>query len=188
MNALTLVYDSLGDVLNYPYEGYREKAVECLKRMHDAHPEMENLLAPFMSYLEKAKDAELEELYVKTFDVQAICCLDVGYLLFGEDYKRGQFLATIKAMQADHGIDTKSDLADFLPTILKLLTKLNFSDATSLAHNAVVPALAKMLNGFSEKGNVFQYPLMVLKQILEKDYGKCDVSWVMNQPGKTVCA
>ena len=65
-----------------------------------------------------------QEYYISTFDVQAICFLDIGYVLFGEDYKRGIFLVNIKKEQIKAGNDCGSELPDHLPNILTLLPKM----------------------------------------------------------------
>jgi nitrate reductase assembly molybdenum cofactor insertion protein NarJ len=53
---------------------------------------------------------EYEELYTKTFDVQPICYLDLGYVIFGEDYKRGAFLLHMQEEQQKVNNDCGTDL------------------------------------------------------------------------------
>ena len=64
------------------------------------------------------------ELYLRTFDVQAITTLDIGYVLFGEDYKRGALLAGLSAEHKKVSNDCGIELADHLPNVLRLLPKM----------------------------------------------------------------
>jgi nitrate reductase assembly molybdenum cofactor insertion protein NarJ len=74
---------------------------------------------------------EQQEYYLMTFDVQAVCCPDLGYLLFGEDYKRAQLLVNLKKEHSLAGVDCGKELGDYLPNILTLLertTDRNFAE------------------------------------------------------------
>ena len=45
---------------------------------------------PFIEYYADKQMTSLEENYIKTFDVQATCHLDIGYIIFGDASKRGR--------------------------------------------------------------------------------------------------
>jgi len=171
MNDLAKFYNEFSEVLNYPYEGYKDKLENSNLLLQNLYPDESENLSDFYKFVQEKKDTELEELYVRTFDVQAVCCLDVGYAMFGEDYKRGQFMAELKGMYRDHQLETNSELPDFLPNILKLLTHLEYGDACELVSSMIVPAIDKMIESFKEnEGNVYRYPLIVISNILKRDY------------------
>jgi len=89
--------------------------------------------------------SEREELYVRTFDLQAPICLDVGYQIFGESYKRGIFLVTMRQALRRHGLDEGSELPEHLPAALRLLPRLTpEEEPRALVTEALLPALAKM--------------------------------------------
>ncbi|HLK93202.1 MAG TPA: hypothetical protein VKZ18_25130 [Polyangia bacterium] len=89
--------------------------------------------------------SEREEIYVRTFDLQAPICLDVGYQIFGESYKRGIFLVTMRQALRRHGLDEGSELPDHLPAALRLLPRLApEEEPRALVAEALLPALAKM--------------------------------------------
>lgn len=112
----------------------------------------------------------MEELYVCTFDVQSICCLDVGYVMFGEDYRRGQFMAQLKMLEKARGIACGSELPDFLPNILRLLPRLDNNEAQTLVETIVAPAIDKMLAGFATDGNIYREPLAALREVIKEDF------------------
>ena len=95
--------------------------------------------------------SELEELFTSTFDIQGICCLDVGYVLFGDDYKRAEFLVGMSQLERQLDVDAGTELADHLPNMLKLLSVMPYSEIKKeMLLSAVIPAVKKMLATFSE--------------------------------------
>ena len=170
MAQVSELYEKLSEVMSYPYEGYAQKMERCGFLMEELHPKTSVLYQKFYKVMMSLDNTQKEELYIKTFDVQAICCLEVGFLFFGEDYKRGQFMAQLKQVYNQHGVDLGTELPDFLPNILMLLTRLEYGDGAELVGQVVIPALNKMLEGFGENGNVYRYYLQSIKDILVSDY------------------
>jgi nitrate reductase assembly molybdenum cofactor insertion protein NarJ len=112
-----------------------------------------------------------QEYYIRTFDVQAICFLDIGYVLFGEDYKRGVFLVNMKKEQIKAGNDCGSELPDHLPNILTLLPKMEDSLlAEELIYSLLIPALHELILKFSDVTNLYKGLLEILVTIMETDY------------------
>lgn len=165
-----MVYQSLAKVLGYPHEGYRASVRECRELIGIHYPDQVSKFSEFDTYVETALNAAVEELYVNTFDVQALCSLDIGYVIFGEDYKRGEMLTNMKVMQTKFGNDCGTELPDHLPNVLTLITKLNWNDSRDLVAYLVLSALEKMLQGFQEKGSPYQHVLFAIDQILRADF------------------
>ena len=67
---------------------------------------------------------ELQELYTRTFDLSPVCALEVGYHLFGEDYKRGEFLARLRETENPYELGQEQQLPDYLPVVLRLLGQM----------------------------------------------------------------
>ena len=127
-----------------------------------------SLLADFLRYPEG--DSEMEELYTRTFDIQALCCLEVGYILFGEDYKRGQLLVKLLSLHRDHDNFCGTDLADHLTNILTLLPKLDPEEAKEFVGRLVLPAVEKMTESFKDSGNPYGTVLQTISGILKEDF------------------
>ena len=108
--------------------------------------------------------------------MQAICHLDIGYVLFGEDYKRGRLLVEMQREQKEAGIICTPELPDHLPYVLQLLAVHEDKErACEMAHVLVLPALEKMLQNFKKDGNVYRHVLTAAAHLLEKDYGKTEI-------------
>jgi nitrate reductase molybdenum cofactor assembly chaperone len=143
-------YDDLAALLSYPTED-----VVAIERrataMAEALPAVEAELTGFAAHAASSDPRDLEELYTRTFDLQAVCSLDVGYHLFGETYKRGPFLVKMQAALRSHGIDPGCELPDHLPSLLRLVARLDESeDPRGLAEEALLPAIDAMLEALGE--------------------------------------
>ena len=91
----------------------------------------------------------MQELFTRSFDVQAIATLDLGYVLFGDDYKRGELLANLNREHVDAKNDCGTELADHLPNILRLMSVLQDEELIEdLAYAIVGPALLEMIGEF----------------------------------------
>lgn len=191
-------YQIMAEIFEYPGKPYKEQVQEAQKRLRENYPEAHAMLQPFVDYVERANKYQLEEIYTRTFDVQAICCPDIGYVMFGEDYKRGKLLANLAHEHDETGVNCRNELADYLPNILSLLTNLeSFPEKQETRDELIglvlLPALNRILAEFDEQklakkekvyykhhktiieksadyALIYQYPLKALSMILKTDF------------------
>jgi nitrate reductase assembly molybdenum cofactor insertion protein NarJ len=199
-------YNFLSEMFRYPESDFPEKVRQCQKMLTEHYPEAAETFAPFSKYVDEAVGDELEILFTRTFDVQPISYLDIGYVLFVEDYKRGEFLVNMKREQEEAGNDCGTDLPDNLPNILTLIPKLENKDILDeLIRLALVPAIDKMINEFKDArvelklkvikklhkaiiredlnlGNVYQYVLKALRKVICEDFGLSDAETLEARP------
>lgn len=64
------------------------------------------------------KNNYFKELYLKTFDIQSLITLDLGYLYFGEDYKRAYFLLNLNSEYNKAGVSIKKEMPDSLYNLI----------------------------------------------------------------------
>lgn len=144
-------YDLLANLFRYPQEGYIERVNECACYLELNYPEAYVELQPFTDFVNSNELFQIEEVFGKTFHIQAICYLDLGYVLFAEDYKRGDFLVQMKNEQRNANNDCGVELADNLPNVLSLMSILKDEKfLEEFAVRVMIPALDKMLNEFDE--------------------------------------
>jgi len=168
-------YRYIADLFRYPtaeIKGQVHRVAEYLEQ-EDALLHVE--FGPFRDFFTSNSISSLEELYIRTFDVRAICHLDIGYIVFGDDSKRGRFLYHMKEEQISAGNDCGSDLADFLPNILTLLEKTNNQDfAEELTVSILLPALSVILQKLKSGNNIYEIPVIILISLLEQDFKNSD--------------
>jgi len=164
-------YMVLAEVFRYPTPERSACVDEWLKIVKTAVPELMPKFDSFVEHIQQKTIAGQQEYYIATFDVQALCYLDIGYVLYGEDYNRGVFLANMKKEQEMAGNNCGSELPDHLPNILTLLPKLRDENlAEELIVSMMVPALENMIESFQSAGNVYKGMLEILLRIMERDF------------------
>jgi nitrate reductase assembly molybdenum cofactor insertion protein NarJ len=188
-------YNLLANLFRYPGERYKENAEICGEFMKQNYPDAYKTMEPFLKVLKEKSDFEIENIFNKTFHIQAICYLDLGYVLFAEDYKRGDFLVHIKKEQEMAENDCGEELADNLPNVLTLLPLLKDKEFLGeLSVRIMIPALRKMIKEFDSSRielkakvmkkkqkviiledlpnkNIYQYAIQAALEVLEADFG-----------------
>lgn len=168
------IYENLAKTLCYPDENTVSIVRNLIQEFNQIGPEFNETFGPYLTYLETENREKLEEGYTGTFDVQAVCPLEVGYALFGEDYKRGEFLVRMSGLHKEYNSNLiTSELADYLPNILMLLAKMPEGEfKKDLIEKILMPAIARMISTFdqSKEVNPFSRPIRVLNQLLATEY------------------
>jgi len=187
-------YLILSKLFLYPSEGYKEDVEDCRLFLEKNYPVAATSFERFADFIASKKLYEIEEVFGITFHIQSICYLDVGYVLFGEDYARGEFLRQMKNEQAKIGHDCSPELDDNLPHVLQLMSISNDDEfIQELAVRAVIPAVEKMSAEFQESrmkwkqkvlkkkqkaiimedvadGNIYHNAIQTLLLVLQKDF------------------
>ena len=187
-------YKLFAEVFKYPTAQTAAKIAEIKVMLDDKYLNAGEEFTRFSEFMKDSSKDEIEEIFGKTFHIQAICFLDLGYVIFGEDYKRGEFLVNMKKEQREAGIDCGIELADNLPNVLTLLAiHKNESFVNELMVMIMIPALEKMLSEFDDRktqirekvlnkkqkviimrgikdGNIYKNALSAILMIFKKDF------------------
>lgn len=152
MDQQLMDYHKISSLFVFPKdEDYVANIKEVQQYLNKVLPDTGKTLQPFTKVVETVSKIEMEDLYVRTFEVQSITTLDIGYIVFGDDYKRGELLVNLNKEHKKYGIDCGSELADNLSNVLKLLNVLEDMELRDdLVNKIIVPALIKMVDGFGE--------------------------------------
>ena len=155
------------DILEYPDDAWRT----CADQITASLPAGSLVAEHFAEFCDKTQGMsliELQELYAQSFDLNPNCALEIGYHLFGEDYKRGAFLANLRETQGDLELGQEQQLPDYLPVLLRLLLYLEDDDLRgSLAGHCMVPGIRKIIGAFKQE-NPFVDLLKSILAALEK--------------------
>jgi nitrate reductase molybdenum cofactor assembly chaperone len=107
----------------------------------------------------------LQELYTSTFDLYPVCALDLGWHLFGEDYKRGLLLARMRRELRAHDIRETRELPDHLSHVLLLLARMGPAQGEEFASAIVAPAVERMAKCMPSD-NLFSCLLQAVQQLI----------------------
>jgi nitrate reductase assembly molybdenum cofactor insertion protein NarJ len=169
------ILNLFSNVLSYPDVNTVSYGEELCNELFKIDPVSSDIIFPFVKKLQESELPEIEELYTLTFDIQALCSLDLGYVLFGEDYKRGEFLVNVSAMQKEFNPNLKSsELADHLPNVLMLHSKMPENEMKiDFTQRIIMPGIEKMLQSFKEdleKSNIYARALICLRNYFSRNY------------------
>ncbi|MBK7127929.1 MAG: hypothetical protein IPM74_14155 [Crocinitomicaceae bacterium] len=145
-------YKVLAQVFKYPTDmNYVREVNNCHDLIREKYPDLASGFSPFVSFINDSDFFKIEETFNLTFHIQAICFLDLGYVLFGEDYKRGEFLVHMKTEHEKINHDCGCELADNLPNVLELMS-LSEDDEfiKELGVRILIPSLEKMVKEFDQ--------------------------------------
>lgn len=164
--SLSAALDGLGEALTYPGPGYRAAVIACRDRLGEVDAEAAAALTLFCDAMADLDDSELEELYTRTFDLNPVCALEVGWHIYGEQYRRGRFLVQARDLLTRAGIDEQGELPDHLISLLPAVARLDADDSARFAGTYLVPAVDKMLQGFAGRDNPYAQVLIAVRRVL----------------------
>lgn len=151
------------DILDYPTPALADRVEELLPLIAGAHGKATQLLQQFRGFVEETSPEKLEEIYTGTFDLQPLCSPYIGYQLFGEEYRRGMFMARLREHYRSSGFAAGDDLPDHLCVILRFLASREPGEVErELITDCMIPALGKMLEGITESTNPYREALQSL--------------------------
>ena len=143
-------YPLVAGLFQYPDAAYPRRVRDIKAFCDRAYPAAARELEEFLELLPVHDLRAMQELFTRSFDVQAITTLDIGYVLFGDDYKRGELLANLNREHLQVKNECGTELADHLPNVLRLLGKLRSEELVrELVEAILAPALRDMISEFS---------------------------------------
>jgi len=141
-------YAEVAGLFDYPGPQFAGRGRALVGFLREAYPEAALDLEHFLDAM-PASTLDLQELHTRTFEVQSLTTLDIGYVLFGDDYKRGALLSHLNQEHVRAGNDCRGELADYLPNLLRLIPKLEDGELLGeLVEQILVPALMLMIREF----------------------------------------
>lgn len=187
-------YEALAALFVYPDEDFPDHLERIQGILEETYPDAAERLTPFIEGARRMTRQQAEELFTRSFEVQALTTLDVGYVLFGDDYKRGSLLVNLNREHREAGNDCRGELADHLPNVLRLLPQLPDDEVRDdIVQHILVPALVKIVGEFEpevierkekvyvkhhrtkierseEYGTLYRHPLTAVLLLLTHDF------------------
>jgi nitrate reductase delta subunit len=164
---MTHLYEKLAELLEYPGDDWGVLVEMCQRQVS---AESTDFALDFMAFYQKVGNlslTELQELYTRTFDLNPVCTLEIGYHVFGENYKRGLLLAHLRETESPWELGQDRQLPDYLPVLLRLIVRLNDRELReSLISELMIPAVNKMIEALGQTENPYGDLLRMIKQVL----------------------
>ncbi len=165
------LFDALAGLYEYPAHGlYAKRIAAFRKQLTEDYPACAKQLIPLAARTRGKPDGFVEEMYTRTFDINAICCLEIGWHIYGEEYARGSLMVRFRQELRAQKIRESAELPDHLTHVLQLIGRLNGDMADDLAGRYLLPALGKMLEGMKGKESPYEVLLDVTRKIIRGEY------------------
>ena len=116
-------YAKISVLFDYPNQNYYEAAAKIRAELTEGYKDAVEELEKFEKLIPK-DIYKLQEIYTKSFEVQAVTSLEIGYLLYGDDYTRGDVMVGLSQEHAAANNDCGEELSDHLANVLRLISKL----------------------------------------------------------------
>jgi nitrate reductase assembly molybdenum cofactor insertion protein NarJ len=144
-------YCNLAELFDFPGPEFTARGRAVLRLLRENYPDAAVEVEAFLDAIPQ-RIIDLQELHTRTFEVQSLTTLDIGYVLFGDDYKRGALLSNLNQEHNRAENDCRGELADHLPNVLRLIPKLKDPELLEeLVREILVPALLLMIREFDPK-------------------------------------
>ncbi len=133
-------FATIAEALLYPAPGrlevLRRRAAELVDQEARAR------LGEFVERIGVLPLTEWEELHTHTLDLSPAFAPYMGHAIWGDSYKRGEFMAVLNRALMSEGIDPEGELPDHLIPVLRYLDVVSEPLPEVLEHLA--PALERM--------------------------------------------
>ncbi len=149
-------YRVLAPLFVYPDETYPALVQAAIDELGGRYSESTEFLETFAALLPRVCPLtpevavhETQEIFTRSFEVQSITTLDVGYVIFGDDYKRAELLVNLNREHRLVENDCGSELSDHLPNVLRLLAVWENTElAEEFVQQILHPAIQRMIEEF----------------------------------------
>jgi len=161
------MYQDLARLLSYPDAQLFQAVDICIQVLATEAAQATALLEDFRDAAQALGPGALEEAYIRTFEMRAETALYIGHQLFGEDWRRGTFMACLKGRYQECGFSCGAELPDHASVVLRFLDlEEPGPEKEELIADCIVPALHKVLLAVDDKntpyGNVVRAVLLFL--------------------------
>ena len=175
-------------LFSYPDIAFWEDLDVLKKFVSNDFPDAYRHLVKFEDEMRNFSIHQLEENYINTFLLNTVSGLDIGFVLFGDDYKRNEFLVNMQGEQQKANNDCGTELADHLPNVLNLIPKFENSElCEEFTHGLLIPAIKEICRKFGEGNNYYIHIFSLLRDYLERDFGKSNFEQFVIKTKKVEC-
>ncbi len=171
MAARSQRYDVLARLLDYPEDGgYPEAVARCIDILEDGYAEAAATLRPLHDHVRGMSNEEIQEMYTRTFDINAVCTLEIGWHIYGEDYARGALLVKLREQLRLMNVPESCELPDHLTHVLLLIGRMTGEDADELAARYLLPGLDKMHEGMADGEHPYRALIETVSKVVRTDH------------------
>lgn len=171
------LYDVFARLLSYPDPQFNVKLKEAknILSVDSVQVCSSSVAEHFQSFIRRVEGnsiEELEELYTRTFDINPVVNLEIGWLLYGEQYERGAFLVTMRRLLAKHAVEESAELPDHLTHVLLAMGRMEKQEADEFSEKYLLPYFKKLLETFEANDNPYHDLLLAIRDHVQRQHAE----------------
>lgn len=160
------IYSTFAVVLDYPKGPITGLLADCAAELASETSDAQAHLLDFRAAVAQKTLSQLQEVYTAAFDLRPDCTPNLGYHLFGDDARRGVFLAELKGRMEARGMVLGVELPDHIAFILDYLD-LAEEERPAMIEDCLLPAATRMIEVLKGSGNPYEHALRALLSLLQ---------------------
>lgn len=164
------IYGLFADILDYPERSIAKSLGDCIGELTPAIPDAPAQLKSFQNSIADKSLGQLQEAYTNAFDLRPDCTPNLGYHLFGDDGRRGLFLAELKGRMESRGIRPGVELPDHIALLLRYVDIADKEERIPVIEDCLLPAVARMVEVLKPSGNPYEHALSALLSLIRHQH------------------
>ncbi len=176
------IYALFSGILDYPQLSIAKPLTDCAAELGPEVPEAFAHLKEFETTVAEMSFRQLQEVYTNAFDLRPDCTPNLGYHLFGDDARRGLFLAELKGRMESRGMPLGVELPDHIALLLRYLDIAEEEERTIVIEDCLLPAVARMVEVLKSGGNPYRHALSALLSLLRHQHEGFKTSAEVGEP------
>lgn len=170
--TLAGTWDAVSVLLTYPDADAAAELVGACRTLEGGPEPLAKAARDFRTFVESTEPTQREELFTTVFDINPQCTLELGWHLYGEDYKRGSFLVDMRGLMAAIGVEETPELPDHLTHALRVLERLPSPKDEQFSTQYVQTGVSRMLDAYDNPKGPWHPLLRAVLETLEACYGE----------------
>ena len=163
------IYPLFAGILDYPARPIANLVRDCAAELAPEYPEAHVHMAAFQDAVAESGIGQLQELYINAFDLRPDCTPNLGYHLFGDDGRRGLFLAELKGRMRACGVALGSELPDHVSLLLRYM-HLAEPERCALIEDCMIPAVSRMAEVLDLTENPYKHAIRAMLSLLQQQH------------------
>ena len=176
------VYSSFAGILEYPDASLARSVGDCAAALAQEAPESHAHLIEFQNEIADKSPGQLQEMYTNAFDLRPDCTPNLGYHLFGDDSRRGLFLAELKARMQALNIHPGAELPDHISLVLRYVDMAEEEERLCVIEDCVLPAVSRMVTVIEHSENPYGRVLRALLCLIRRQHEEFMLSGEAAEP------
>ena len=160
------LYSLFAEILGYPECPIGKAVGYCMAELAPEFPSARAQLSDFENAIAGKNRGQLREAYTNAFDLRPDCTPNLGYHLFGDDGRRGLFLAELKGRMEARGIPLGFELPDHISLLLRYLEAVE-EERAPVVEDCMLPAVSRMAEILDSTENPYRPALRALLSLLQ---------------------